>query len=110
LSEATNRRAIMGAILAAGSALALPTSASAQTPALSAVDRHILDLWRRHQELIRIMDDNPDGISNEEMDQVGAKECVLIGEIDEQIDASVFALAAVLWWRSTMIARKLSQA
>ena len=46
LPEATNRRAVLGAVLAsaaAGTAAALPATSAAQPPALSDVDRQVLD-------------------------------------------------------------------
>ena len=52
LPQATNRRAILGAVLAAGAAgaaAALPAGAAA--PALSAIDQRVLDLWRRRAKL-----------------------------------------------------------
>jgi hypothetical protein len=53
LPETTNRRAVLGAVLAAGVAgatAALP-GAAAQLPPLSAIDRRVLDLWRRYTRL-----------------------------------------------------------
>jgi hypothetical protein len=53
LPESTNRRAVLGAVLAAGAAgatAALPSAASV-TPALSALDRRILNLWRWRAKL-----------------------------------------------------------
>ena len=49
LPEPTNRRAILGAVLAAaaaGATAAFPAAAS-PSPALSAIDRRVIDLWRR---------------------------------------------------------------
>jgi hypothetical protein len=53
LPEATNRRAVLGAVLAAGAAGAmavLPVAASGM-PTLSAVDRRVIDLWDRRARL-----------------------------------------------------------
>ena len=53
LPEATSRRAVLGAVLAAGAAgatAALPAEAAA-APALSAADEHVLELWRRLADL-----------------------------------------------------------
>jgi hypothetical protein len=51
MPEATNRRAVLGSMLVAGAAVAtaLPgvVIAAAQSPALSAIDRRVLDLWNR---------------------------------------------------------------
>jgi hypothetical protein len=51
LPEATNRRAVLRSMLVAGAAVAtaLPgvVIAAAQSPALSAIDRRVLDLWNR---------------------------------------------------------------
>jgi hypothetical protein len=54
LPEATNRRALLGAVLIAGAAAAtaLPACAAFETPGLSAVDRRVLDLWRRRAKLV----------------------------------------------------------
>jgi hypothetical protein len=55
LPEATTRRAALGAIIAAGAVGAtagLPAHATTEWPALSAVDRRILDLWRRRAKLV----------------------------------------------------------
>lgn len=52
MTSATNRRAVMGAALAAGaiaSTAGLPAAAS--EPQLSAVDHRVLDLWRRLTKL-----------------------------------------------------------
>jgi hypothetical protein len=53
LPEATNRRAVLGAVLAAGAlgaTAALPSIASG-APVLSAVDRRVLDLWGRYTRM-----------------------------------------------------------
>src|ERR1700722_17056284 len=53
LPETTNRRAVLGAVLAAGVAgatAALP-GAAAQLPPLSAIDRRVLDLWGGYTRL-----------------------------------------------------------
>jgi hypothetical protein len=58
LPETTNRRAVMGAVLAAGAAAVLPAVASAAspTPPLSALDRRVLDLWRRRTRMRAALD------------------------------------------------------
>jgi hypothetical protein len=53
LPETTNRRAVLGAVLAAGAAGAtavLPSAASG-AQVLSAIDRRVLDLWRRRSRM-----------------------------------------------------------
>jgi hypothetical protein len=57
MPKATNRRAVLGAVLAAGAvaATALPASALGAPP-LSAVDRRVLDLWRRRRAVKGICD------------------------------------------------------
>jgi len=47
MTRAPNRRAIIGVVLATGAVAAIPAAAIAATPTLSAVDRRVLDLWRR---------------------------------------------------------------
>jgi hypothetical protein len=46
----------MGAVLAGGAAAVLPAGASAASPApqLSAVDRRVLDFWRRRQRVVSV--------------------------------------------------------
>ena len=58
LPEVTNRRSVLGAVLAAGAVAvpALPSFASVETPALSAVDRRVLDLWNRRRRLRAALD------------------------------------------------------
>jgi hypothetical protein len=58
LLEGTNRRAVLGAVLAAGAAVAtaLPAIAATEAPALSATDRRVLDLWRRRTKILGIVD------------------------------------------------------
>jgi len=54
LPEATNRRAVLGAVLAAGAlgaTAALPVYAAPGPTALSATDRRVLDLWRRRSQM-----------------------------------------------------------
>jgi hypothetical protein len=51
LPEATNRRAVLGGILLAGVAITSAPPAAAQSPALSAVDRRVLDLWNRRSRM-----------------------------------------------------------
>ena len=56
--ETTDRRAVMGAILAAGAAVAtaaVPAAANV-APTLSPVDRRVLDLWRRKRQLQASLD------------------------------------------------------
>jgi uncharacterized protein YjiS (DUF1127 family) len=55
--KATNRRAVLGAVLAAGAAAAaLPSAAAVITPSLSAIDSRVLDLWRRNRRLRASLD------------------------------------------------------
>jgi hypothetical protein len=58
LPEATSRRSVLGAILAAGAVAVptLPSFAAVETPALSAVDRRVLDLWNRRRRLRAALD------------------------------------------------------
>jgi hypothetical protein len=58
LPKTTNRRAILGGILVAGAGVttALPAFAAVGTPTLSAVDRHVLDLWGHRATLKAIRD------------------------------------------------------
>jgi hypothetical protein len=52
MPEATNRRAVLGAVLAAGAAAATALPASALgAPPLSAVDRRVLSLWGRRRAM-----------------------------------------------------------
>jgi hypothetical protein len=54
MPEATNRRAVLGAVLAAGAlgaTAALPVYAAPGPAALSATDRRVLDLWRRRRRM-----------------------------------------------------------
>jgi hypothetical protein len=53
LPETTSRRSVLGAILAAGAVAVptLPSFAAVETPARSAVDRRVLDLWNRRRRL-----------------------------------------------------------
>ena len=87
-----NRRAVLGAVLAAGAvaATALP-AAALEAPPLSAVDRRVLDLWRRHQDLLAILD-SEDGAN----DETGEEYSAIVGKIDEHLGASVLALAGAL--------------
>jgi hypothetical protein len=55
LPETTTRRAALVSIIAAGAVgatAALPAHATTELPALSAVDRRVLDLWRRRAKLV----------------------------------------------------------
>jgi hypothetical protein len=58
MTSRTNRRAVLGAALAAGVAGATTTLPGYAAPAapLSAVDRRVLDLWRRRAKLNAIVD------------------------------------------------------
>jgi hypothetical protein len=58
MNAATDRRAVLGTALAAAalSATAVSSAVAASRPQLSAVDRHILDLWRQRAELSVIAD------------------------------------------------------
>jgi hypothetical protein len=58
MASATNRRAVLGAVLAAGAVAvpALPSFAAVETPGLSAVDRRVLDLWNRRHRLQAALD------------------------------------------------------
>jgi hypothetical protein len=65
LPEETNRRAVLGAVLASGAAGAtaiLPAAASSQ-PQLSAIDLRVLDLWRRRARLQAINDKTDEQIT-----------------------------------------------
>jgi hypothetical protein len=59
MTASTTRRAALGAILASGAAgatAALPAHAAPESPTLSAVDRRVLDLWRRRAKLVAFRD------------------------------------------------------
>ncbi len=58
MTSATNRRAVLGAVLAAGAVTvpALPSFAAVEAPGLSAVDRRVLDLWNRRRRLRAALD------------------------------------------------------
>jgi hypothetical protein len=59
MPEATNRRAVLGAILTAGAAVGLPAalaSAAAPAPTLSPLDKRVEDLWLRRRRLKAIAD------------------------------------------------------
>jgi len=100
MTRDTNRRAVLGAVLATGAAVAvLPAYAAPGPVALSAIDRRVLDLWRRRAKLNAIIDrlaSLDDDASGERCDQAGKASCDVLGEIDKHIGASVLALAAVL--------------
>jgi hypothetical protein len=99
LPEATNRRAVLGAVLAAGVAGAtavLPAYAAPGPVALSPIDRRVLDLWQRYQKLRTDMDGVLDESGWAALDEMGAEFCAIQGKIDEHLGASVVALAIVL--------------
>jgi hypothetical protein len=58
MSEATNRRAILGAIVTAGAVSALPAAAAFASPgpALTPADQRALDLWKRARRLLAIQE------------------------------------------------------
>jgi hypothetical protein len=59
MPKATNRRAVLGAVLAAGAIGAtavLPVYAASGPAPLSAVDRRVLDLWNRRRRLVTALD------------------------------------------------------
>jgi hypothetical protein len=82
MSEATNRRAILGAILTAGAAAGLPaalaTTATA-APTLSLLDRRVEDLWLRRRRLKAIADH-----LNDQYDALDASMPPFIGRLDLQ--------------------------
>ena len=53
MTNATNRRAVLGAVVAVGAVATTSLSAAAIAPApkLSATDRRVLDLWARRAKL-----------------------------------------------------------
>ncbi len=108
MTRATNRRAVLGAVLAAGAAgatAALPTAASA-CPALSDVDRRILDLWSRLAKVRAISKklnadfDKSSGADRSRLfdrcdDAVNAMTSIE-DEIADHVEASILALAATI--------------
>jgi hypothetical protein len=88
-----NRRAVLGAVLAAGAlgaTAALPAYAAPGAAALSATDRRVLDLWQRYQKL------QADLEGGDASDEMGAEFCAIQAKIDEHLETSVLALACVL--------------
>jgi hypothetical protein len=86
LPAATNRRAVLGAVLAAGATAALLARA-AEGPSLSAVDKHVLALWADRAKLKAIGDRRDaavDALADFEL------------EFDEYLETSVLALGAAL--------------
>jgi hypothetical protein len=99
MTRGTNRRAVMGAIVAAGAlgaTAALPAYAAPGPVALSPIDRRVLDLWQRYQKLRTDMDGVLDESGWAALDEMGAEFCAIQGKIDEHLGASVVALAIVL--------------
>jgi hypothetical protein len=92
IPSTTNRRGVLSAVIAAGSALALATPTIASSPALSPLDERILDLWRQRNKLKQAMENDLDDLS----DEVGEKYCAVFRKLDDEIDNSVLALAGVL--------------
>jgi len=108
MTSPTDRRAVLGAVLAAGAVGATAVlPAAAAEPQLSAVDRRVLDLWRRLSKLHTISKklrgadrrkmteaewhrhrDRCDGVVDAMVD--------VENEIAEQMEASVLALAAII--------------
>jgi hypothetical protein len=95
LPEATNRRAVLGAILAAGATAILPAEASTE-PQLSAIDREVLDLWQRRQQMVAICEDESFDPSEAEEEVFMNEFCGVLWRIDQRIGASTLALGAVL--------------
>lgn len=95
--RATNRRAVLGAVLAGAAIGVVPVAAalaaSAAAPEPSASDREVLDLWRGRQENFRMamLPENED-----ESDHFGELGCDCEWELNQRIGASVLALGAVL--------------
>jgi len=92
LPERTDRRALLGVALAAGAAAALP--AAALSPALSPLDQHILKLWSKQKEIVRIVESGR--LSPTECEQADDHYCALVRQLDEKIDKSPMALGAIL--------------
>jgi hypothetical protein len=102
----SDRRAVLGAVLAAGAVgatAALPTAASTG-PALSDIDRRVLDLWRRFAKVRAISKklnadfDKSSGADQSRLfdrcdDAVDAMTSIE-DEIADHIEASILALAA----------------
>ena len=59
------------------------------SPALSAIDREVIDLWQRRQQMVA-------AFNSETTDEEGEAYCDVQAEIDKHLGASVLALAAVL--------------
>jgi len=109
MTSATDRRAVLGAVLAAGAVGAttvLPAVASAATTP-SAVDRHVLDLWRRLTKLHTIckklraadrrkMSESERTLSCKRSDAAVDAMVDVENEIAEHMEASVLALAAII--------------
>ena len=102
MTSATDRRAVLGAVLAAGTVGAtavLPAAASAATT-LSAVDRRVLDLWRQHAELKAIYDHNINSRMAREYSADWANLCNALNDIKAKLakhfGTSVLALGAIL--------------
>ena len=98
MTNETNRRAVLGGAIAAGAAGAtavLPAAASSG-PQLSAIDRKVIDLWQRRQQMIAASEDECFDPSEAEEEAWGEEFCDVVRQIDKQIGASVLALGAVL--------------
>ncbi len=105
MTDATNRRAVLGAVLAGAAigATTLPALATPVAPELSAVDRDVIDLWSQRTKLKAIADHlcaehctiEDDDFGSRCDDAVNAC-CDIEVEFTDHIEASVLALGAVL--------------
>jgi len=101
VTSPTDRRAVLGAVLAAGAvgATAVLPAAAAESQ-LSAVDRRVLDLWRQHAELKAIYDHNINSRMAREHSADWVNLCDALNDIKEKLaehfGTSVLALGAIL--------------
>jgi hypothetical protein len=107
MTRATDRRAVLGGILVASAAatIALPATVAVGMPALSAVDRRVVELWRRLAKVKAISrelsahavraKDEWERIFNRS-DEAGSAMAAVEDEIADHMEASVLALAAII--------------
>jgi hypothetical protein len=106
MNAAPDRRAVLGAVLAAcatGATAALPASPNAAAPALSAIDRKVLNLWSERARLKATFDKlyaERRAVDDEDLerrcDDATNARCDVEVELNDHIGASVLGLAAVL--------------
>jgi hypothetical protein len=100
----TNRRGVLRAVIATGSAVALSAPTIASSPALSALDQHVLELWHQRVKLLTIVDriveqrEPENAALNERWDAANGAIHAVERTIEEHTAGSVMAIAAFLIW------------